>query len=433
MIDVILTIFWGVVLLSVIVVIHEGGHYLAARLFKVRVLEFMVGLPGPRIGFRPKRSRTRFGVTCVPLGGYARIAGMDLWANREDFPRAAALLYRYGELSEDDVERATDVLGFDVVGCLDALDEWGTVEKGKTADKKTVYRTPELADSPAGTPRPLEDPEGFIESERSETYLVLPWWKRVVICLAGPLANLVTAVVTIVLILTLVGTTVASTTLDQVVDGYPAQEAGLLAGDKIVSLDGVEIASWEDFSVAIDSIAPETEVTIGFIRDGEQMETVMTTVDAGDGTSMIGVVAGTELYHYSAGEALGVSFAYIGQVVDAILDLVNPSTAAETISQSSSVVGVSVVAKQAAELGLVNFAWLAGMLSVSIGLMNLLPLMPLDGGRIVVETIQRITRRLLPPAFVNVYSSVGIFLVMILFVVVVGQDIGNIVTGNFPF
>ena len=63
------TIFWGVITFSILVVIHEGGHFLAARAFGVKVHEFMVGLPGPAIRFRSKRSGTSFGITAIPLGG----------------------------------------------------------------------------------------------------------------------------------------------------------------------------------------------------------------------------------------------------------------------------------------------------------------------------------------------------------------------------
>ena len=144
-------------------------------------------------------------------------------------------------------------------------------------------------------------------------------------------------------------------------------------------------------------------------------------------------MAGYEERHWSVGEALGESFSYIGQVAVAIGKLIWPATTMETISQSTSLVGISVVAKQAAELGPVNFAWLAAVLSISIGLMNLLPLMPLDGGRMVVETIQRVRRKVFSPAAVNAYTMAGLFLVMALFIFVTGQDIGNIATGNFPF
>ena len=73
--DIIFMIVCAVFTIGFLVFIHEGGHYLAARAFGVRVTEFMLGLPGPSIGFT--KAGTRFGVTAVPLGGYAKVCGME--------------------------------------------------------------------------------------------------------------------------------------------------------------------------------------------------------------------------------------------------------------------------------------------------------------------------------------------------------------------
>ena len=73
--DILLTILAATIVLGFLVFIHEGGHFLAARAFGVRVSEFMIGLPGPHIGVQ--RGETKFGVTAIPLGGYARVCGME--------------------------------------------------------------------------------------------------------------------------------------------------------------------------------------------------------------------------------------------------------------------------------------------------------------------------------------------------------------------
>src|SRR5690349_13259238 len=79
-------VFWGVVTFSLLVFLHEGGHFLAARLFGVKVHEFMLGLPGPAIRFHTKE--TTLGVTAIPLGGYVRIAGMEPGAEDDLLGRA---------------------------------------------------------------------------------------------------------------------------------------------------------------------------------------------------------------------------------------------------------------------------------------------------------------------------------------------------------
>ena len=76
--DIVLMILYVSILLGFLVLIHEGGHYLASCAFGVRVTEFMIGFPGPGIGFT--KWGTKFGVTCVPLGGYAKVSRPFCWA-----------------------------------------------------------------------------------------------------------------------------------------------------------------------------------------------------------------------------------------------------------------------------------------------------------------------------------------------------------------
>ncbi len=433
MVDVLLTVFWGVVLLSLLVVIHEGGHYFAARAFGVRVLEFMVGLPGPSIGFRPRKSRTRFGVTAIPLGGYARIAGMDEHCDQEHLPEVAAMLYKMGSVESGDLEAASEQVGFDIEDSLETLCEWGTVAKRKTGrDGACAYETPEIEGHSQGEPREIGDPRAFIREERSQTYIALPWWKRLVVLAAGPGANLLTAIVVVTLTLSLVGGSQATLTLSEVTEQQPAYAAGLRAGDTITAVGGTEVATWAEFTSAVGELQAGDTVAIGYTRDGQQnVVDVQVATSETTGKPVIGVVAGTEQVKLAPWDAFVTSLSYIGQVTVAIVQLVNPATTMQVIDQSSSLIGISVVAKQAADLGFVNFMWLAAVISISLGLMNLLPLMPLDGGHIVVQTIQRIRGKILSERAVSAYAMAGIFLVMALFVMATGNDIGNLASGGF--
>jgi regulator of sigma E protease len=121
---------------------------------------------------------------------------------------------------------------------------------------------------------------------------------------------------------------------------------------------------------------------------------------------------------------------FIGIVAEAITRLFNPATFNEVVSQSASVVGVSFMAKDAAEGGPLPFITMAAALSISIGLMNLLPFPPLDGGKIVVETIERVTRRSIPTRVINSISVTALVLLVMLFLYVTNQDIQNYIIGG---
>ena len=92
--DILIMIVCAVISIGFLVFIHEGGHYLAARAFGVRVTEFMLGLPGPSIGFT--KGETRYGVTAVPLGGYAKVCGMEAGEMSPHLQQVLAALYRRG-------------------------------------------------------------------------------------------------------------------------------------------------------------------------------------------------------------------------------------------------------------------------------------------------------------------------------------------------
>lgn len=129
--------------------------------------------------------------------------------------------------------------------------------------------------------------------------------------------------------------------------------------------------------------------------------------------------------------AVEVGFMYIGMVAQAVVGLFNPQTAADTVSNSTSIMGIAVLSKSAFEAGLQSFLEFTAMISVSLGIMNLLPIPPLDGGRFVVEVYSRLRNKAVSARALNYLSMVGIALFVALFVVMTSQDIQRFVFGNW--
>ena len=366
--DILIMIAAATVVLGFLVFIHEGGHFLAARAFGVRVSEFMIGLPGPNIGFR--RGETKFGVTAILLGGYARVCGMEPGEMSPHLKAVMASVRARGTALLEDVAADCGITDDEAYEALEELVEWGTVTAPKKTDKYNVYRT--TAFSPTarqrrrlvrrgieappreeGQPAPLADPEAFFESEYRQQYRSLPSWKRIVILLAGPGVNLLFAVLAFIVIYSVIGF---------------------------------------DYQAADGAVQ---HVTVSPLR----------AVEAG--------------------------FAYIGMVVQAVVGLFNPQTAAETVSQSTSLVGIAVMSKSAFEAGLASVLSFTAMLSVSLGIMNLLPIPPLDGGRFVVEVYQRIRRKMVGARAMNYLSLAGMALFAVFFIVMLNQDVQRFVFGSW--
>jgi regulator of sigma E protease len=421
------------VLLGIIVFVHEGGHFLAARLMGARVKEFMFGLPGPSIGFTFRG--TRYGVTAIPLGGYALIAGEGGEEN-PDLAKAYACLAYFGKVFSHDAERMSQSLGFDLLAALESLESWMTVKVFKDKGRAVYYEMPEATVDgrhyAQGEPRPVSasEAEAHIDAERSHTFNGKPWWRRVVILLAGSIMNLFFAMVVFTAALMFVGVSAPSTTIDTVVEDTPAALAGLEPGDKILAIDQVAFASWDELLQGVASHEVGETVTLEFERRGLVRQASVTFAANASGGPMIGITPHPEGVKLSFTDAAATSVGLIPMVTEAILKLFNPATAGETISQSTSIVGVAYEARNAVLSGFPAFIVLAAALSVSIGILNLLPLPPLDGGKIVIETIQRVTRRIIPVRIVNGISLTCLVLMGILFVVLTNQDIQRYIIGG---
>ena len=341
-----------VIILSVLVFVHEGGHYLVARALGVRVTEFMLGFPGPNIGFT--WHGTKFGVTAVPLGGYARVCGME---PGEESPHLAGLMrvvYEHGTIDMEDAARELGISDDDAFAGLEELVEWGTIEMPRKTDEYNTYRAPARDGYESGQARSVADEQALYESERRQQYRSLGFFKRCAILLAGPAMNLLFAIVVFVIIYSVMG-----------------------------------------FDVVDQATGAVTHMTV------------------------------------DPGRAIMAGFNYIGTVFVAILGLFNPQTAAETVSNSTSIVGIAVMSKGAVDAGITNFLAFTAMISVSLGLMNMLPIPPLDGGRFVIEIYQLIRGKNITMRALNALSAAGMMLFIGFFLIMLNQDIQRFIFGNW--
>lgn len=369
MLDILYTILCAVVVIGFLVAIHEGGHFLAARAFKVRVTEFMIGLPGPSVGF--KVGETRIGVTAIPLGGYAKVCGMETEELSPHLKEVMLFVYKNGTVTLDEVSHGCNLDLEDAELALDELQEWGSIVVSGKREAEQVYKTPESVPSrrvkrfakahslpvpvtmSEGSAREVLDGDVLFDSEYRKQYRSLPFWKRSVILLAGITVNLLFAILAFVFIYSVIGI---------------------------------------------------------------------------DYTTQSG-----EVVHFNASplQSLQAGFSYIGLVFQAIIGLFNPQTAAQTVSESSSIVGIAVMSADFFSKGFSDALFFMAAISVSLGLMNLIPIPPLDGGRFLVEIIQKITGRDVPMKVMGYVSMAGMALFLCFFVFMLNQDVQRFVFGNW--
>ncbi|HEY5549266.1 MAG TPA: M50 family metallopeptidase [Coriobacteriia bacterium] len=393
-------LLWGVLTFSLLILLHEGGHFLAARAFGVKVHDFMLGLPGPALTWRSKRSGVRYGVTMIPLGGYVRIAGME--PGQEDLLLAAALgLVADGKVT--DVFGLTSALAIDAkraTALLSTLEDYGAAEPVTGSDSTTP-----LARREAG-----EGDDALLDRVRTGVYRGQSMWKRIAILSAGVLTNLIAAILILTLTLSIWGVPTPVPTIAAVSSGGPAAIAGIRQGDTITGLDGVKVTEWDQIRSAMGAAAAGKIVTVDVKRGTGTLTLHATLVAKEGGGAMLGVTAATRDVPMALSKAAETSFSMVGQVFSAVGRLANPSTFAVSIQGARSVVGISYEVANAVAEGPLPYAWMIALLSLSLGVMNLLPIPPLDGGKIATELIEGLFRRPIPRRVTLAFSALGTLL-----------------------
>lgn len=378
--------------LAVSIGLHEVGHLLPAKLFGVKVTQYMIGF-GKTIWSKQK-GETEYGVKMIPLGGYIAMTGM--------FPPAHP-----GEKARDASTGFIDSMAQDA---RDASAE--SIDEGE--DQRTFYR--------------------------------LPVWKKIVIMLGGPFMNLVLAFVFFGIVLMGFGTPQYSTTLGYVSQCVlpasstqtecssadplaPAAEAGLLPGDQILAINGTEITSWAQIRDLV-SASPGKTLSVDIDRAGQTKQVAVTPTASErllvnergeamlreDGepitetVGMIGVNPATEIVKqpitavpaFVGNNVVAVSKVIVG-LPQRMVDIWNAAFGSEDRDPNGpmGVVGVGRLAGEIVSMDEAPIAarsqmilGLLGSLNVALFVFNLVPLMPLDGGHVAGALYEGLKRRL---------------------------------------
>ncbi|MBV8372744.1 MAG: site-2 protease family protein [Candidatus Eremiobacteraeota bacterium] len=357
------------VMLSVLVVLHELGHFLVARRNGVRVNEFAVGMGPKLLGWTSPRSGTLYSVRALPIGGYCAMQGED------------------GKTSEAEQQR----------------------------EFRTAHR--------------IED----------DNFQAKSAWQRLIIVLAGPLANFVLCYCILLLGALLFGIAGSDTQPVQPVvgillHGSPAAIAGLQPGDRIVALNGVAVTSGGKLVDTIHASLGK-KLDLVYQRNGARTEVFVTPTlcpIAGKKFGCIGFSPVPTYQRVGFAEALrqsGLQFRNIAdQTVGSIVLLVTHFT--KYAPQISGVIGMGQVAATVEDWGWGPYLWLAATISFALGLFNLLPIPALDGGRAAFIVAELIRGKPVDPEKEAMVHIAGFAALMALMLLVAFHDIARIASGN---
>ena len=391
--------------LAFLVLVHEAGHFFTARFVGMRPRKFYIGFP-PAVA-KVRRNDIEYGIGAIPLGGYVKIPGMHRPAPSDvdaHFGRAiqeAPRLHGPSErlkhlLAEGDFELA--------LGALEALGRAvAELELSEPARKSAERGLTELAD---GLGR--------------DAYWRQRAWKKVFVIGAGPGTNLLFAILMFTLLL-FFGPGRGTTVVAEVEPGRPAQQASIRPGDQIVAINGQPVGYVEMFEQINGSNGRPIRVTVE--RNGRRVTEVVRPFKDTDDRYRIGIRPDFESVplHVAAWESLRLTGVITREIGSVLVRLVQGSGREEI----SSPIGIVRGSSSALERGFETFFWVLGLISLSLALLNLLPLLPLDGGHIAFSIIEGIRGRSVGREVYERVSVVGIALVLVLFFIGLSNDLGG--------
>ncbi len=371
-----MSIVYFLIMLCVIILFHEFGHFLIAKLNGIKVVEFTLGMGPKLLSFT--KGDTMYCIRLFLIGGACIFEQEDGLQTMKD---GEAVALPGPETVPDSVR-----------------------EKNTISAKKA-----------------LPFPEASV-------------WARIATVVAGPLFNFLLAFLFSLIIVGYAGSDPAK--ISGIIEGYPAQEAGLREGDRIVKLNDESIKIYREVTLFSLMNTKGKAVKVTYERDGKRYTTkIQPKYDEEDGRYLIGMYGGG----YEKGNAwdtiVGSFYEVRYWIKYTFKSLIMLFTGKASVNDMSGPVGIAEVVDEVVEVSkplgfmavLINLLNFAVLLSANLGVMNLLPLPALDGGRLIFLLIEAITHKKIPPEKEGLVHLIGMVLLILLMIFVFFNDIRKII------
>ena len=401
-----MSVFIAIVGLAFLILVHEAGHFFTAMAVGMRPRRFYIGFPPAVVKVR--RKGVEYGIGAIPLGGYVKIPGMHRPA-----PSDVEMHFR-----RPLAEAPQLVGGVERVKRELAAGDLAKARAELPALEEAVARATLSEESRRAAERGVQE---IGDALAEDAYWRQRTWKRMAVIIAGPATNLVFAVA-LFAVLFLVGGGKATSTVDKVLPDRPAAAIGLEPGDLIVTVNGVRVTPR---TIATRIAASHGRaVTVVVRRGGELVTLGPVQPQEIDGAWRLGFVLRGE--PLGVGEAAWQSVKLTGIVTREIGRSIGRLVHGEGRKDISSPVGIVEGSRTALEQGLETYLWVLGLISLSLALMNLLPLLPLDGGHVAFSLVERLRGRAVGREVYERVSVIGIALVLFLFFIGLSNDLNRL-------
>mgnify|MGYP000881367867 CR=1 FL=1 len=403
---------------GVIVVVHEFGHFYFAKKAGILVREFAIGM-GPKIFAHIGKDGTAYTIRMLPLGGYVRMAGWgeDKTEIKTGTPVSLTLneegVVTRVNLSDkvlDNTSLPMNVTSFDFEEKLEIT--------GLVLDESKTFQ--------------VDHDATIIEEDGTEVriapldvqYQNASIWGRLMTNFAGPLNNFILGILTFILFFFLQGG-VPDVTTNQVTvtDGGALQAAGVETGVRILEINGQAVSDYKDVSnilAQVNEKAKEAPVLNLLVEEDGKEKTLQVTTIKDQGYFRLGV---SPYLKTGFVETIVGGFQEAGATALLIVNALKNIIASFDVKQLGGPVAIYNVSSQAAEGGILPVLRLLAMLSINLGIFNLIPIPALDGGKILINLIEAIRRKPLKQEIESYITLVGVAIMVILMLVVTWNDI----------
>ncbi len=429
--DILTSMIAVAVVLGIMILVHEWGHFMAAKLFRVRVEIFSIGF-GPRLWGR-RRGPTDYRVSALPLGGYVKMAGDNPAEERRGEPDEFLSKPRWQRVVIAAAGPAMNIVM--AVALMTGLLMTGT-SRHIYVDKPVVAAGV-LRDSPA-------EKAGIRAGDRIVEFHGIkdPTWERALLELlfASPGTTLPvtiergeqrihTSVRTTSDEFAVLGYPAEPVLIGTVASGMPAERGGLLPGDEILALQGQSVISPHQFAARIQERAGEpTELLVARSGQRVKLNVQPTWGDPGDGLARwqigVGFRFATEKRSYALGGAVERAAWVNARLTRQILYLVGDLFRGRvSLKQLQGPLGIARESGRAAKRGPLDLINLMAVISLNLGILNLLPIPILDGGHILMLAVEGTLRRDLSVTVKERFVQVGLVFLLVVFAIVMYNDV----------
>ncbi|HEL1634270.1 site-2 protease family protein [Streptococcus suis] len=403
---------------GVIVVVHEFGHFYFAKKAGILVREFAIGM-GPKIFAHTGKDGTLYTIRILPLGGYVRMAGWgeDKTEIKTGSP-ASLSLNEAGVVTRinlsgkqlDSLSLPMNVTSFDFEEKLEIT--------GLVLEESKTYK--------------VDHDATIVEEDGTEVriapldvqYQNATVWGRLMTNFAGPMNNFILGILVFILLFFMQGGVAnPSSNAVSITEGGALQAAGVVTGDKILSVNGNTTDSYTEVATIISKAATDATTAPSFdlvVEHDGKTRNVSVTAEQVDGAYRIGI---SPILKTGFVDKIVGGFQEAGATALRVVTALKNLIANFDVKQLGGPVAIYKVSSQAAEFGLVSVLGLMAALSINLGIFNLIPIPALDGGKIVMNILEAIRRKPLKPETESYITLAGVAVMVVLMLVVTWNDI----------